>query len=495
MMVMFRHWYCVLLLTAVLNASGGRVAFAQTEIPALHEIRLPIPASRGSFGGGFLAGSVPSYERFAVRLLPDQRLLVMNPNSTGQWSLTRVGKWWTDSPELESLVVPGWNAANVHREMDITTGMLVTPDGAYAAVVSGVEEVKDAKHIPIAPSQSIAGKPDTLVVLVDMKGWRVIGGFHTATLGNFDFRRAQVAGGRWVALEGYIPIGEKYHRVPSKRVNQLISIPDLAAGPRCFFVTSESLIVADAVKEAAELGLSRENNTRCGELLNATGLTSLYRFESLMYLGTEPAPETYEPHPQHRRGLLVGRFSTGAGSIDERNFNQDAMIGRERRFTPDNDYLQHDNPPFQSHAGFWYELQHQRGTARTYHLAKYDHAGATLSMKPTTLLDREGCAQWGHCDCRVEDVREDANGLLAHCRGYTADSWNIAHWKAQWITVFRATDLSEMGDIPLSRDHLTKQVLATIEGKSYVLVVEQGETLRIHQVPTETATSFVGSFH
>jgi hypothetical protein len=474
---MVRHWCCTLLSTAVLTACVGSVAFGQSEIPAQHEIRLPIPESRGSFGGGFWAISVPSHDQFAVRLLPDQRLLVMNPNSSGQWVLTRIGDWWTESPEIDSLAIPGWTSANVKREQNLTTGMLVTADGRYAVVVSGAEKVKDADHIPFAPDRSIAGKPDTLVVLVDLKLWRLVRGFHTATLGDFDFRRAQIAGGHWIALEGYnvTPSPIKYAHV-YERINQLISIPDMTVGPRCISIVAEP-------GNSSQAGLAHKNNAICGELLKATGLASLNRFESLMYLGEEPPPETYQPYAEVTR-----KFSTGTGEIDERNFNHEVMVGIERGFTPDSNGFYHFNPPFESPAGYWYEFQHPPGT-RTYQLAKYDHAGTTISVKPTTLLAKAGCGRRNWCDCRIEDVREEANALLAFCSAFMVDIFDAHHMQAQWLTTFRTSNLSESGEIRMSKDHLTKQVLATIDGTLYVLIVERGETVRVYPVRTTGASS------
>jgi hypothetical protein len=472
---MSQHWRSLLLLVAVVAANGQRIALAQSQVPVLQEIRLPVPASRGSFGGGFLIPSVPAQKRFAVRLLPDQRLLVMNPNGTGQWSLTRIGKWWTESPEMESLVVPGWTSANVHREGGIETTVLVTPDGRYGVVVSGIDEVKNAGQIPFGPNSPIAGKPDTLITLVDLAHWQVVGGFHTATLGIALFKRAHIAAGKWIALQGYLPSTDKNSRRPGW-LHQLISIPELTVGPSCITTEAWTITSSKGNRDAAEGELAKQNNAFCGDLLSASGLKSLHRFEALMYLGTDPPPDTYQPHKEFPR-----KFSNGTGPIDERNFNFREMVGRTVGLTPDDDHLYHDNPPFESPESYWYEFQHQQGT-RVYQLAKYDRSGATLSVVPTTLLAREGCQRWYRCDCRVESVREESDSLLAYCYGFTLGFAEVEDPKAQWLTMFRTRNLSEIGDIRMSKDRKTKQALATANGGPYVLVVEQGEILRVYRV-------------
>jgi len=107
------HSLCAVALLASMDLAAG----AQTQLAPVHEIDLPVRPSRGTFGGGFWAVGISADETFQFRVAPDQSPLIFYPNTSGQWPLIRLRKWWTATPETEELELPGWTGANTLREL------------------------------------------------------------------------------------------------------------------------------------------------------------------------------------------------------------------------------------------------------------------------------------------------------------------------------------------------------------------------------------------
>ena len=456
-------------------------AKAQAPIAPIHQIKLPIPESHGRFESGWPALGEPNSYWSTMKLLPDQRLLVMNPNASGEWSLTRVGNWWTDSPTIDSLIVRGWTAANTRRGA-ITCGLLITDDGSYAVLLGSVDKVKDADHMPFQPQVKVDGWADTLIVLIDLRHWQVARTFHTATLGNFRFHRAQIVGGHWIALNGndHTAYPDKYAHVFGE-VNQLISIPDLAVGPFCVSTGSEILTTSLGQRTREEMQLAFLNRQKCAALLQAANLGSINRLESLLHLGESPVPEAFDLPERYIR------YSTGGGPTDQRNFNHRAVLGREILMTPeaDNFYSDSDNAPRESELGYWYQTRHA-ARSRTKTIVRYDADGKLLAERETSITSLAGCDRYG-CSCRVEAAREDAGTVMVFCHAYTVGLFDEWHEKKFWVAVFHTSDLSEAARIPLPNVRKSMQTLATANGQSYVLALEEGRILRVYPI-TNTQT-------
>ena len=76
--------------------------------------------------------------------------------------------------------------------------------------------------------------------------------------------------------------------------------------------------------------------------------------------------------------------------------------------------------------------------------------------------------------------KQDA--IRALCRRQSANSAGSFDWHEQWITVFRAGDLSPGGEVELKAIY-TRPAIVVADGRTYVEAVEQGKVVRVHSVP------------
>ena len=81
----------------------------------VRQINLQQTVPHGSYGTGFLLVGTPAQNLFSTRLASDQSLLILNPDTSGEWPLVRVRDWWTDAPSTEALKVPGWTKARCQK--------------------------------------------------------------------------------------------------------------------------------------------------------------------------------------------------------------------------------------------------------------------------------------------------------------------------------------------------------------------------------------------
>src|ERR1017187_4139925 len=92
MYFMFKIGIRYLLITATIMFCASACSFAQTELKPMQEIHLPVPSSRGSYSPLFTL-DMASRQHFAMRVAPDQSLLVLDSDTSGNWPLVRVRKW------------------------------------------------------------------------------------------------------------------------------------------------------------------------------------------------------------------------------------------------------------------------------------------------------------------------------------------------------------------------------------------------------------------
>jgi hypothetical protein len=148
------------------------------------------------------------------------------------------------------------------------------------------------------------------------------------------------------------------------------------------------------------------------------------------------------------------------------------------------DELYMGNPPFESSSHLWYGLYDSHKGKSLYELDRFDAEGQKQKGETIRyLLCGNPTMQGPHsaCGCRVAAVYEDQRALLAYCRTPHGDFTGA--WQRQWLSVFRSDDLSEVGLMNLSKDKETNAVLAVGDGRTYILAVELGQTLRVYAVP------------
>jgi hypothetical protein len=117
---MFRR-SILLTLSVAATAGSALLASAQTELDLRREIHLPVPKSRGSYDH-FPIIELAARDHFSLRVAPDQSILVFDSDTSGNWPLVRLKKWWTENPVSEVLKIPGWTAA----DKKISTGSMWT---------------------------------------------------------------------------------------------------------------------------------------------------------------------------------------------------------------------------------------------------------------------------------------------------------------------------------------------------------------------------------
>lgn len=447
---------------------------AQTPLPLIQEIKLPVNARLGGLVGLFWD------EVFQFRVTPDQSLLILYPSTSGKWPLVRVRKWWTKAPETEELDLPGWSLANTFNS-DFGSDLLVSPDGQYAIAMGGVGSVKHARGIPFPPTDSIEHKPDLLITVIDLEHWQIVGGFHTATVdATAEFRGAYIVNGRWLALQGLDdePEKVKYEHLYD-RVNRLISIPDLKAGPGCSTKDPEILTLSYGHGPGAAKALSEQNDSACADLLKTAGVPSMRVLDWLVYLGHDPEPENLMADEQLRQRAAMQEDGNRSTAQD---LNWPGDEYNRCCWTSDWWFIAGDNPPFESAAGVWYQLQGQdHGADYHYQLNQYAKEGRLLKTRTTDLTAGPGCSRYD-CVCSVVDVSEQQGAILALCRAVSLNFVDGEDWHNQWAAVFRAEDFSMVGDAELKPAHVRVSI-AVAEGHTYVATVEEGKVVRVYSVP------------
>lgn len=459
---------------------GAFTAFAQTHSALVNEIKLPVRSHPGTFGGGFWAVGFSAEEIFQFKIAPDQSLLIFYPNTSGRWPLIRVRKWWTAAPVTEELDLPGWTEANTLKEFYFSADLLVTSDGNYAIALGGVASVKNAGNVPFPPSELIEHKPDLLIEVIDLNRWQIVGALHTATVdADAEFRGAHIVNGKWIALQGMDrePETVKYEHLYD-RVNRLISIPDLKPGPGCM-TRNTQVKTLHLGGRSEEIGVQGERNEAdCSSLLAAAGVSSMRVLEWIIYLGHDPEP----------RNLMVHTWPSIFNDRGEnrKGFDSPDLVGPDGEY--DAGYWATDewdvyfkNPPFESTQRVWYQLR-QPNENPPYQLGEYTLEGKLLKSREAGLESKPECGSRNGCDCAVVDASEKQDAILALCRVQSVNFTGSFDWHKQWLTLFHASDLSQIGDVEL-KPTTVRAAVAVAEGHTYVAAVEQGKVVRVYSVP------------
>lgn len=475
------------LLVIALSSCVPVCASAQTELEPAYQIKLPVPSSLGKFGSSFLVPGTPANEMFSIKVAPDQSLLVFNPDAHGGWPLVRVKKWWTRDPVSEVLNIPGWSAADSKYSGEMYVDLQVTPDGHYAIAFAGVNWLGRSDGLLFLPKGYVARKPDTLITVIDLQRWQIVGSVHTVKSENADFRGARILNDNWIALQGLDtePPSRQYEHLYDRR-NLLISIPDLKMVPGCISkrpgIPLPEPGTPAAVRRNTAKTLNRQNDAACADVLKVSGVESVKNLESLIYKG-----HVLEPNALFLRSLGIKDESELDGDKNRFPTNAD----EKNAF----DYYDHWNfpgfhmssisSPFESTSHLWYELHFWYGAGSGHSdLGIFDADGRKLKEQSLPYLLCQGHKERGACGCHIEDVSEEQHVLLAYCRIQRGDF--LGALLKQWLSVIRSDDLSEVGyvSLPKDRGENTSEAIAVGDGHAYVLAVTRGETLRVYAVPS-----------
>lgn len=390
------------------------------EVHAVREIGFPGRSTRGSFKSGFLGETIQTEALFASRLAPDQSVLTLAGDIRADWPLTRVRNWWTSRPIVEVLHVPGWSTADAKSLQQINLDVQISPNGRYAVA-----------FVNARWSGKAAREPDTIITVVDLDQWQVLETIHTAGPSRVDFRGAWVANDSWIVLQGL--------ESNSARRNQLFSIPGLASGPACTSTLRQL---------PAPLG----ENSDCTPVFDAVGLHSLADLEARIYTGHALPPWT------------------DVRNLDTTMYRFNAHYDEWSRFEND---LSWDAPSVESSSHRWYDFPNSGQTLRRTGAdgaPEVSRFSRLLTCGNPALADPKAA-----CGCRVKDVREAQNALLAYCQTGFGDY--------QWLAVFRSDDLDDVGVIPLASKKHVHELLASADGRAYVLTIVSGNVLRVLAVP------------
>ncbi len=475
---MFRIKVLCALLIAMLFGGAPVRASAQKQLETVNEIKLPVPSSLGNFGRSFPILGESANEKSSMRVLRDQSLLVLDPDANGKWPLVRVTKWWTKDPVTEVLNIAGWTAADT-KYGGVEVDLQITPDGHYAIAFAAA-----SWDGPLfARKGYVPRKPDTLITVIDLQRWQIVGSIHTVNTDDADFRGARILNGNWIALQGLDtePSTIQYEHLYDRR-NRLFSIPDLKPGPGCISKRPDAL-PADWSRNAE--ALNGQNNKACADVLKVSGVESEKTLESLIYKG-----HGLEPKELMLRSLHI--------CLDSDKQNEDKIC---HKGNPDEDearayydhwnWFRHDeyrgSSPEESILHLWYELYgFYKDDSNHYGLGVFDAGGRKLTEQAPEHLLCKGEGDQGrnrYCRCSIEDVSEEQHALLTYCQAYSLDFVDAEVLHKQWLSVFRSDDLSEVGIVRISKNKETSEAIAFADGHAYVAVVELGKTISVFAIP------------
>jgi hypothetical protein len=438
-------------------------ACPQTELKPLPEIHLPISSSRGSFNH-FPYSEMSAHEHFALRVAPDQSLLVFNSDASCHWPLVRVSKWWTDHPVSEVLDLPGWTSADAKNLDRLNVDVQITPDGRYAVAFAGAYWMDKSVFLIHAPRNYVQRKPDTLITLIDLTQWKIVRTLHTTAITGNPLAGVRIANNQWLVLDfslGRSPLKPLLNRFDTR----LLSLADLQSGPHCLsdrpLRTGIPFLKSDVDRKPTE----QHNNIICQDVLLATASPSVQALETFLYRGQDvlpPAVQQASPDLQDTEDEFFG----GWGEYPYFLFYA-------------------ENPPFESASRHWYGLYNNTQQRGFDNLITFDPDGHKQS---THLIDQQQCGdpaldQHGSaCGCRVVDASDPTQTLLSRCRTQRGDYAGMV--RREWLSVLYTDHFSTAGFIPLShKDVETLQALALGDGQPYVVTLESGDSLKVYAIP------------
>lgn len=459
---------------ALLLPGSAPVASAQRGIEPKREIRLPVPTSRGSYSHYPIPG-LAARDHFSLRVAPDQSILVFDPDTSGNWPLVRLNKWWTANPASEVLKIPGWTAADKKDLDQIYVDVQVTPDGHYAVTFSGAIWRNKSDFLFHAPKGYIQRPSDTIITVIDLDRWQVVNSIHTANLGEIQIRDARVVNNQWIAWDDSHLAGLPSAYGAYSFFNQLISIPDLKLGPACS--TERISHIWQSPPDLVAESIRKQNDQACREVLKATGMDSEKALEALIQRGSGVEPDAMKIH------ILDAVASDLPGEVNlwTAESHEEEFFRYWGEYPFNENYA--ENPAFESSSHRWYGFYdaHERPF---YELSRYDANGEKQEARTERHFlcgDPSLDSPKSACGCRVVDVSEESHSLLAYCRRQHGDYDGML--QRQWLSIFQLDDLSGLGFINIDKSVEAFQALANGDGHAYVLTLEYGEMLRVYEIP------------
>ena len=461
--------------------AGSLSALAQTHLALVHEVDLPVAASRGSWGN-IWGRDLPAADKFAWSSAPDESLLVFASNANGKWPLIRQRKWWTDKPESQVMDLPGWSTATFQKFMshwyvDIHIDLQVTPDGRYAVAFgeAALEENALIDLFRLHDLKVVTPDPDTIITVVDLQNWQVVKTIHTSQFGKIHVDRARVLSGGWIALnqKEFDALPGEGGSIYSECGVQLISIPDLNPGPACARATG-------ARKEA----IGMHNQRACADVYKATGADSDETLGALIERGGDPEPAAVRVRgDEFREREASGRESDWDRENGGR-IRENLALGEWGEYPYDRWFA--GAPALESSSHLWYGL-HEAPERPFYELEAYDSSGVKRGSRTIRRMlcgDPDVDAAKSACGCRVVAVAEEDNALLVYCR--RARKYDIDLLQRQWFAVLRSDDFSGVGIADLEKRSRPLQRLARGDGHLFALTLDHGEKLRIYMISGKT---------
>ena len=161
-----------------IHCAGELWCAEQSPLTPVREIRLPVSSSRGNW----IPLTDAARQNFAMRLAPDQSLLVFDSDISGNWSFVRIRRWWADAPVSEVIQVPAWSSADAKHLSRVFVDIQVTSDGRYAAAFAGAEWMDKSEFIFHVPRSYLMRQTDTIITVIDLDRWQIVKTCHTAPL-------------------------------------------------------------------------------------------------------------------------------------------------------------------------------------------------------------------------------------------------------------------------------------------------------------------------
>lgn len=357
---------------------------------------------------------------FSIRMTPRHDLLVYEPDKNGRWPLVRVGGWWTEKPESAVLNIPGWSGKDAKNLEALDTDLQITPTGHYAVAFAKARWNQSA--------EGAAREPDDIITVVDLKRWQIVASTNAA---NFDLGGtgdAQVLDDEHLLLSGTTSGREK-----SILSFLVVSLPTLSPGVHC---TTEVPQLTQSGTKPTEGAVPKDRADVCRTVLTVSGAKSIPDLQALAATGRPPLPQT--------------------------------IPARSVSMVP-------------SDAGNWYGVDSVHSE-----LIALNSQGAVLRRQSSRSLLCENQPVKGPawiCECNTVGVSEKENVLLTRCITKHDNFFGLQVWLKQWVSVFRANDLSEIGLIALPGQNETQAEIAAVDGRTFVLAISLGQNVNVYQIP------------
>ncbi len=372
--------------------------------------------------GTWWSPSIQSRWLFSIRVTPNNELLVFEPDKNGNWPLVKVTNWWAKDSKSTKLAVPGWSGKDDENLERLGTDLQITPDDKYAVTFAFAEWHKS--------SSGATRGPDAIVSVIDLSRWQIVASLHTSELG------FGLMGGGWITNTSAMVLMSDQSTSSEWRTSYaLVSLPTLSPGLRC---TTHLPVLPPSELQKDEPKRRKRDNEACADILEQSGLSSVEELKSLTTTGRKSVPEVLKGSAYRSQFVSESGVSYGLDSVNSE-------------------------------------------------LSAWKPDGESLRKQKCPHLLCEGQPVQGPswiCDCDIVDLTRNGEDLLTHyiIKHDNLFGWQV--WLRQWLSVFRADNLSEIAFIRLSgRNEETKAVLASADGQFYVLAISLGDTLRVFKVP------------